>query len=455
MLFTFRLANIACKSVLSTEDSDWGAEDGIRVFCLITTEHGTGELLVSGREFPVPDAVDNFLFHPGKSLDLAHFPPAGASDWESTPVNISQGESVLITVIGINEGLPYVAGGGGHSTANKAAYSAIEEFYKKVGEKVLEKGGEAAGAAGGPILAAAFVLLEALVDKLNEIGENCQGVAFAYQAEYGLAYLLAEHLKKKTVRRALTPQTATSALHIAFAGSRPHGCGSPTYELDLDVVRHHPIALYVEDPEPTPWQGQLRLHEAQFKHCAPEAEMYVWTEHFDRTITVRPSVPHYTLFHPTWHVDAVPIPATPGAWTPVHLTKEVRLAEDDRAQTRSLQVQCQVETVGDTQVLRVKTNSTDGNYVLRVGLHYRLADGANWTPFHEEDVIVVGQRLAGNQAYADYLDCAEKFWKKVTGYRNQRYNLGVLDGLAGRFAQGPVLESHLNSIESAIQRRPQ
>lgn len=452
MLFTFRLAKITCHSVLSTEDSDWGAADGIRVYFLVTSTAGKPELLISGREYPPPDATDNYHFVPGKSLDLDQFPPVGAADWETPPIDVSPGEFATLTVIGLNEGLAFVGGGGGAAPSQTGARVAIEEFSKEFYEEAMEHAPEAAAVTGQVWLAVALALLEKLIEKLNESG-NCRGVAFAYSVDVSLGRLLATHLTKKTEVTKVNTSQAITPLHIATVVNRPPGCGTPSYELELETVRHQAIGLKVEEGYASPRSGPPRAFEATWERCATEGEMRVWTEYFDREFTIRPTVPHYTLFHPTWHIDGVPVPASGGS---VKLTKQVYLAADPSPQTRDVTIECEVESLADAQALRIETKGIDGNFAFLVSLRYKLADVAPWVTFHETDVFVDGQQLAGNEAYQQYLDCVSAFFRTVTSYKQQKVRLDP------RPRPGPwpmlgdvvLMEQHLNGVSRAFEQSP-
>src|SRR5262245_543328 len=118
MFFTFKLRSVQCNAVLSGEDSMWGQNDGIRVFFLVLTGSGFRQLIISGREFPPPDVMESYSFVPGKKLDLDLFLPMNAADWETDPVDVGETDTVSIAVVGINEGVPYVAGGGGFGSWN-------------------------------------------------------------------------------------------------------------------------------------------------------------------------------------------------------------------------------------------------------------------------------------------------------------------------------------------------
>lgn len=447
MLFTFRLSKITCHKVLSTEDSDWGAADGLRVYFLVTTSDEP-ELLISGREYPPPDATDNYHFVPGKSLDLRQYPPVGAADWETPPIDISPGEFATLAVIGVNEGLASVGGGGGEATSQTGARVTIEEFSKEFYDEVMEHAPEAAAFTGQIWLGIALALLEKLIDKLNESG-NCRGVAFAYSVNVSLGSLLATHLTQKVAVTKVDTSQSVTPLHIATVVNRPPGCGTPSYELEMETARQQAIGLKVRDVPGMPRSGPPRRYEPTWQQCAPESDMQVWTEYFDREFIVRPTVPNYSLFHPTWHIDGVPVPTAGG---PVNLTKQVHLADVDGPQTRGVTIDCAIETLGDAQSLRLKTKGTDGNYALLLSLRYKLRDDAPWVTFHETDVFVDGQQLAGNAAYKHYLDCVSAFVKKVTSYKQQKVRLNprpnpgpwpILDDVR-------LMEKHLNQVSRAI-----
>lgn len=127
MNFSFELLDVRCDAVLSTDDSPWGKFDGIRVYFLALTGSNQRVLLISGREFPEPDIADNYYFFPGKKIDLHSFPPQNAPTWDTGLLDVNEGDNVWCAVIGINEGLPYIAGGGGGITG-KLGEAGIKTF---------------------------------------------------------------------------------------------------------------------------------------------------------------------------------------------------------------------------------------------------------------------------------------------------------------------------------------
>src|ERR1700710_344942 len=236
MLFSFELLRVECERVLSTKDSPWGAEDGVRVFFIVLTTGGFHEVLVSGREYPPPDAVDNWSFVPGKAFSLDQFPPQNGADWKFTPPSgLSDIDSVMITVLGVNEGLAYVAGGGGVDSSQKANLKVFEEIAskgsEKAGEELLGKAGEAAGAA---VFGAAWSLIEGLIEELNKF-PDCRGVAFCYPIEVNMRKLLLDHLTATGTTHHVDGSSPTTGLALVAAAQHPAGCGSPQYSVDLGI----------------------------------------------------------------------------------------------------------------------------------------------------------------------------------------------------------------------------
>ena len=411
MFFTFKLLDVKCNAVLSGEDSMWGKKDGIRVFFLVFTASGFRQLYISGREYPPPDIVDNYSFVPGEKLDLQFFPPLNAPDWETDPVDVGEGDTVSIAVVGVNEGLPYITGGGGFGTESKATMAGIEELSKKMVEEAA-KG--SAQVAGGVALTVAFKLLEEFIEELNK-ASDCRGVAFAFEVDLSMKRLLQDHLHKKRSTLTLNAVHAANALHIVALSKISADCGNPDYEVQLEIARHQLLDLAVDDRTSLPLQGPPRPFNSTFELCKPkEKEIFVWPIYHDRTITVQPTVPKYTGFKPTWKVDDVVLPDN--GKVPLSRTKEVEIPVSSAKEIRNVQVDCEVVTIGAAHQLRLKTRGLDGNYTLKVSLSYQFEDNGPWVLFQEKELFVVGQGMDGNEAYYDYLSCLGRFHNVLTKY---------------------------------------
>src|SRR5438874_10278956 len=160
MYFSFQLMDVKCNAVLSSDDSPWGKHDGIRVYFLVLTGNNQRELLISGREFPEPDLVDNYSFSPGTQLVLHDYPPQNAPNWLIDLIDVNEADTVWCAVIGINEGMPYVAGGGG-GLSGKLGEAGIKTFLT---------------ASNTPV---SLDLIDVALDQINQAPE-CRGVEFAY-----------------------------------------------------------------------------------------------------------------------------------------------------------------------------------------------------------------------------------------------------------------------------------
>src|SRR5437588_174609 len=195
MNFSFKVLDLKCNSVLSSDDSPWGAEDGIRLMLFVWTGTQHNESIISGREFPEPDLVDNYKFTPGTQLDLWKYPPQNKSTWETDPIDVGDGENVWLAVIGVNEGLPSVEGGGGGVVGGIFLF-AVEEFVKAlVGGACKDPHTEVAQAPTAAAVGTGFELLNKELAAVNA-PDDCRGVAFAYETVFSARYLFSEHITR-------------------------------------------------------------------------------------------------------------------------------------------------------------------------------------------------------------------------------------------------------------------
>jgi hypothetical protein len=422
MLFSFKLLNIKCKTVLSGEDSDWGAEDGIRVFFLVFTGSGFRQLLISGREYPPPDVVESYSFYPGEELDLQFFPPINAPDWETDPADVGETDAVMIAVVGLNEGLPWIGGGGGFGSGSKAAIAGFEELSQKLSEEAAKQfernmftGGQVGAAAAGAVwVAVVFKLLEEMVEELNK-ASDCRGVAFAFELGMSMKFLFQQHLQNKRSTRTLSAASAAGPVHFAALSKVAADCGNPEYEVQLEITRHQLLDLAVEDKKSLPKYGPPRRFEPAFPPCAPkDRDIYVRPIHYERTITVRPTVPKYGTLHPTWKIEDTELPDNGSDF--LTLAKEVRVPVTSSKEVRNVRVDYEVITIGADHLLRLTTRGQDANYTLKVSLSYKFDDNGPWVLFRETDLFVVGQAVAGDDAYHEYVSCLEGYRKIMTKY---------------------------------------
>ncbi|NUK54749.1 hypothetical protein HRW14_31720 [Streptomyces lunaelactis] len=407
MDFSFRLRNVTCKSVLSTEDSDWGRQDGIRLVLLAYTANGYHDFRISGRELPEPDLVDNYPFVPGKTLNLDLFPPVKRPDWTLDPVPFGEPADVVrIAVVGINEGLPFVGGGGGFSSVT---HSGFEELTKQMAETA------ATGATAAVGIAVAFELLKAALEGMN--GPDCRGVAFVYQTDLSLKKLLQDHLHNKSTRHVLGTANGNQALGIVSGVGVPAGCGKPSYEVSLQITREEPLSLEVQDHAGEPRQGNIERFEPSYEPCRPAELIFIIPTFHDREITFIPSF-HYESLKPMWRVEGQELTKQQDE---LRLQVDVRRPGDEHMTTGQVTVKYRREEVGGIKRLILSTHGEDGDYTLTVGLFLNFEGNVPPPPspfveFESVVVPVVGHLVTGNRAYDQYLSCVEqhrKVFKKL------------------------------------------
>jgi hypothetical protein len=410
MQFSFELLSVGCESVLSTEDSEWGAEDGIRVYFIVLTTGGFHGVLVSGREFPPPDGIDNYYFVPGKTLTLDQFPPQNAGSWELLPpAGLSDVDSVMVTVLGVNEGLPYLAGGGGFGGSQKASLKVFEEIAQKgseeAGEHLFGKAGEAVG---GAAFGAAWSLMEGLIEELNHSPE-CRGVAFCYPIEISMRKLLLDHLWRKDTTHRIDGASPSTGLGLVATSQHPADCGSPRYSVELGITRIDPLGIAVEDVVVgEPRQGERTAMPVEVESCRPPlgAEMQTWHTYVDRTITFTPSH-SYASLKPTWHVQGTELQRDEET---LNLTRPVNDHTGGEVSERPVAVRCEQIKRDGKDCLVLHTRGEDGIYSLEVSLRFNF-EGVHplppnsWVEFRKEVVWVSGSELEGNDAWKAYLPC--------------------------------------------------
>ena len=414
MFFSFKLKKIKCNSVLSSDDGWWGDNDGIRVFFIAVNASGFRQLFISGPEHPPPSLNENYYFFAGHEKDLSAFPPRNAPDWETDPVDVGETDTMSIAVIGLNEGLPYIAGGGG-GWSTGPAISGIEEVSKKMAEEAFKEGSKvAAGATTLGIMSAAFKILENYIEELNQ-AEDCRGVAFAFEVSLSMKRLFQDHLSAKLSSILLNEASAANALHIVALSRVSSDCGNPDYDAWMEVKRLQHFDLIVNDKPAHAVAGTPVPFQASIGICIPAgSEIQVWTEYYDREITIEPTIPKYSTLHPTWVVEGVMLPDVGSG--PLTFTKQVEIPISEATELHAVQIEYEVMTIGGAYHLRLKTRGIDANYTLKVALMYKFDDNGPWVLFREKDVAVAGQGIAGNQAYIDYLACLEHQRKTFMKY---------------------------------------
>ncbi|MFF9090990.1 tetratricopeptide repeat protein, partial [Streptomyces sp. NPDC014991] len=434
MQFSFRLRSVTCRSVLSTDDSPWGRQDGIRVVLIAYSANGYHDFLISGREFPEPDLVENYVFVPGKSLNLDNFPPVGRPDWTLKPVPFGESADVVkIAVVGINEGLPFAGGGGGFN-------SVTHEGFKQLTEQLAEKASLGITAAVG--LEVAFELLKTALEGLN--GPDCRGVAFVYQTDLSLKKLLQDHLHRKSITHVLGTANGNQALGIVSNVGVPAGCGRPSYEAALQATREEPLSLDVQDRASEPRAGDSVEFLPSVKLCRPAEPIFVRPTLFDREITLIPSF-HYPSLKPMWRIEDEEVTTDQGV---MELQVEVQRPGNEHVTNGKVTVGHRREEVGGIERLILSTTGDDGNYLLSVGLFLNFEGNIPPppTPFVEFDhafVSVEGFRITGNAAYDQYLSCVEHLGKVFAKLWPQRPKLAI-----GLEPVNPIAE--LRRFEDAV-----
>lgn len=404
MKFSFELLRIACNRVLSSKDSDWGAADGIRVYFIAVTTGGDHRILVSGREFPPPDICDNYSFVPGKKLDLNQFPPHNAADWELGPVDLSDTDSVAIAILGVNEGLPWIGGGGGFGAASKANLKSFEEFAKEAADEALH-------VAGGAAFASAWTLLEGIIESINH-APDCRGIAFCYQVELSMKKLLHDHLISKSTTHRLGSQTAVTALGLVAKSKQSADCGSPQYDVDFRIIRNDGLHLLVDDVAGVPRKGERTPFEPQVEECRPVLgmPMFTWPVFVDRTITVTPSH-YYPSLKPTWYVNGIELQRDSDT---LDLSKPGDAYIGDDILGRPVSLPYERLTSQGIERLVLHTKGEDGNYRLEVELRFNfegvhpLPPDDPWADFKSTIIWVTGTSLEGNAAWEKYMICVIK-----------------------------------------------
>lgn len=357
--------------------------------------------------------VENYSFVPGEKLVLESFPPLHPpnADWETSAVDVGETDTVSIAVVGLNEGLPYLAGGGGFGKEDKAAIAGMEELAKKMSDAAKN---EVKKATGSVVLTFAFKLLEEYIEELNK-ASDCRGTAFAFEAGITMKRLFEDHLQKKKTTLTLNAANAANALHIVALSKVSADCGKPDYEVEVEITRQEILDIAVTEEHSLPQPGPPRPLPKASDLCKPkDREIYVWPLLYESTFTVVPSIPKYPTLKPTWMIDGVPLPET-GSGT-LTLTKKVHVPVDLADAVKAVKVDYEIVTILGKQQLILKTHGEDSNYTLKVGLFHKFDDHGPWVPFREMDLFVTGQGVDGDQSYKDYLSCMEHFARIFSKY---------------------------------------
>jgi hypothetical protein len=454
MGFTVKPVSISCQSTLSTTGDDWGPHDGVRLYCLVTTSGGFIEALISGREFPPPDANDTYYFDPGITLDLASFPPQGSTSWDSPDIQFGEADLLTVALIGLNFGVPSVGGGGGdpfRGPTGAGIYEAQKSLANKLSDladKSVEKTGSTAA---GVISDGIFEALKDFIAALNS-SADCKGVVFALGRTFDRKTLLLYTLDNTSF--AFDPPIDEAG--VATTLPVKQGCGNPNYSVRVLVSRTFSLEIWSSSAV----TSSLRLSneipvEATNARCAPAkpnpkggvgvrigqpppALMYKWVEGFDRQFTFSSSI-WFDECHPFWTVDGQPLLRDSGsikvrtATTHYPGERGVRAAsvarrggtDDlsfiDAVRDVTIDYQLGVPNTDGSRQLQLNTHGEDGNYELNVGLTFDFTgsyvDGS--IPVGQKEIAttivsVEGQALSGNDAFNKYKLCIFLTWYELT-----------------------------------------
>jgi len=402
MDFSFRLVDVKCNAVKSSAASPWGAKDGIRIYFLVFSGSGHWDLAISGREYPEPEVADNFSFVPGKTMLLHDFPPTTSPSWTFRLNDISETDHVWVAVIGINEGLPYVAGGGGGGES-KIGFSAIQEFTKWIADAKLHS------ATTEHALNFGFEQLNHGIAGINSASE-CRGLAFAYELVFSARYLFAQHFKKK--RRTLVLGTQIGGLDILNKATPSPGCGVPNYEATLEVVRETLPTVDMTDIPGKERQGQIQEFNQTFKRCEnTQRSIYAWPILRDRTVTFIPSF-FFATIPMIWKIDVAEISDAQGSRK---VNTEVHFPVSDTKIVQDVIIDFTHSALGGINKLTLNTHGEDGNYSVKISLLLKFFVNQPPMVFYEEDIVIEGQQVDGGDDYDAYLDCVLDYVR--TGYK--------------------------------------
>lgn len=404
MDFSFRLVDVKCNAVKSSAASPWGAKDGIRIYFLVFSGNGDYNLAISGREYPEPDIADNLSFIPGKTMLLHDFPSTTTPSWSLRVNDVSETDFVWVAIIGINEGLPYMGGGGGGS-ASKIGFEAIQKFTEWLAAGPLDN------PATEQALSFGFGQLNHAIAGINSAPE-CRGLAFAYELAFQARYLFAQHFKKKTQTLLVNPQNAAQGLAIANEANPSPGCGVPNYEARLEVVRETVPMVEMVDTPGDGVKGPIQDFNQTFKRCEnTQRIIYAWPILYDRTLTFTPSF-FFAVIPLIWKIDATEIYDPQGT---LKVTTEAHFPVSDTKIVKPVTIDYTVSSVGGKNKLTLKTYGAEGNYSVKISLLLKFWGNQPPMVFYEDDVLIEGQQVDGGDDYQAYLNCVLDYVR--TGYK--------------------------------------
>ena len=411
MNFSFELSSIKCNAVLSTKNSPWGENDGIRLYFLVFDGNGHYNLMVSGREYPPPDVVDSYSLQPGDSLDLRSYPPTNAPSWESDLFDVDETDYVWVAVIGINEGIAYPGGGGGGTSDQSAFMTGVQEFVKYAASKGFE------GAPTDIAVGASFAALNSRLDALNA-SSDCRGVAFAYEIVFSGKQLLFKGMQQRIQTLVLGDGQGVGPL--AIINQARTGCGAAKYEVPLTVTLRQQPMVNVKDAVTSTRTGPATSFAPRFSTCQDQAKgAEVWPIMYDRAISFTPNF-FFATIQMIWRIEDTEIHQLNGSLRP---TTESYTPVDGATVNKPVKVDFEVATVGGINQLTLKTSGDDGDYSLKVGLLLKFFDNQAPMIFYEEDVPVWGQDMTGNQAYKAYIGCLIRYHDFVRRHVNIHLSL--------------------------------
>lgn len=392
MEFTFKPTETTCNQTLSSEESPWGSEDGLRFYFMVEVGFQNPEFMASDRTFPPPDAVDNHPIKAGEKLLLSDFPPQNRSNWESRIFNIDEGDLVTICLIGMNEGLPYVAGGGGSGeddTLGQAFATGIKVFVGSVEVPVI-----------GP-------LIEEGIDLAKELSQfpDCTGTVFIYKRQFTGTQLIAELIKSN--RRKTLTFSKNQSLRTQFAGG---DCHVPDYEVKLDIKLKSHLAITDESRDLKTYIGDREEFIPKFTFCAPEdAPIEVWAVSYDKEISFRPNF-NLKLIDFYWEVLGHRISNSNG-----DITRQLNVRKQPNNKSASENVTVSYE-VDFNKNLTVVTRGEEGAFTLTVKAFLQLSSQDPPLIIYSNHYLVEGQEMEGDENYRAYQKCVEAFWRKIRSY---------------------------------------
>lgn len=392
MQFKFAPTEIVCKQHSSSEGSPWGSQDGLRFYFMVEVGFQKPEFMVSNRTYPPPDISDNHPIKAGQTLILKDFPPQNRANWESRVFDIDEGDLVTIGLIGINEGLPYVAGGGG-GDADDTLGGAFA-----VGIKVF------ADSASIPVVSS---LIEQGIDLAQELSRfpDCTGTVFIYKQQYTGKQLIAELIKSHK-RKTLTFSKNQS---IVTHSGHEH-CHSPDYEVKFEFRLISQIAIAEQEEDINTYVGDREDFIPRWTFCVPDgASIQVWAINRDKRIAFRPSF-NFSQIDLFWVVEGQRISLDEGD---IPVLKNVVRQPNNKSSTENVTIHYVVDF---SKNLFLTTKGAEGSFSIRVEAYLQLISHEAPFVIYSTHYHVDGQGMDGDENYYMYLKCVEGIWNKMMSY---------------------------------------